>query len=564
MVPKNNLIKLNNNDSIDLQSLINTRLLIQANSGGGKSWLLRRILEQSHSKIQQIIIDLEGEFSTLREKHDYILVGKGGDVQIDTRNASLLARKLLQLNASAIIDLYELHHHERKHFLKLFLESMINAPKELWHPCLVIIDEAHVFCPEKGQSEATEAVIDLATRGRKRGFCAVLATQRLSKLHKDAAAECNNKLIGRTGLDIDMKRAYGELGFTNNEQFLSLRKLDDGEFFAFGPAISKEVKKIKIGSVQTTHPKAGSRISLKVTPPTSRVRSILKKLGDLPEEAKQEANTISDLKKEISEYRSHRCPKVTSQEDIGRAVNKALRKKEWEFDKERMQWQKQVKNFFDVITGIGEMIKKVGLPIKIEKTPVKIYEDKEPFGKITDRVERQSPSTIREDMDERGFNDDIVDNELKSIGKGELKILIAIAQQQDGITREHITVLTGYKRSSRDTYLQRLTQRGYINKSGQTILSTEEGIEALGDDYKPLPTGIELQSHYLSTLPKGEREILKHIIEAYPEEISREDLSEITGYQRSSRDTYLQRLNSRNVLQVTNQGYVKASDNLFT
>jgi len=151
MVPKNNLIKLNNNDSIDLQSLINTRLLIQANSGGGKSWLLRRILEQSHSKIQQIIIDLEGEFSTLREKHDYILVGKGGDVQIDTRNASLLARKLLQLNASAIIDLYELHHHERKHFLKLFLESMINAPKELWHPCLVIIDEAHVFCPEKGQ-----------------------------------------------------------------------------------------------------------------------------------------------------------------------------------------------------------------------------------------------------------------------------------------------------------------------------------------------------------------------------------------------------------------------------
>lgn len=33
-------IKLNKTDSIDLQNLTETRLLVQANSGGGKSWLL--------------------------------------------------------------------------------------------------------------------------------------------------------------------------------------------------------------------------------------------------------------------------------------------------------------------------------------------------------------------------------------------------------------------------------------------------------------------------------------------------------------------------------------------
>lgn len=47
-------------------------------------------------------------------------------------------------------------------------------------------------------AESAGAVIDLATRGRKRGQCAVIATQRLSKLHKDAAAEMKNKLIGGT------------------------------------------------------------------------------------------------------------------------------------------------------------------------------------------------------------------------------------------------------------------------------------------------------------------------------------------------------------------------------
>jgi len=41
----------------------------------------------------------------------------------------------------------------------------------------------------------------------------VVATLRLSKLHKDTAVECNNKLIGRTGLDVDVKRATVELGF---------------------------------------------------------------------------------------------------------------------------------------------------------------------------------------------------------------------------------------------------------------------------------------------------------------------------------------------------------------
>src|SRR6266436_8302518 len=108
-----NTIYLNQSVSIDLPTLLDTRLLVQANSGGGKSWLLRRILEQSQGKVQQIVIDLEGEFATLREKYDYVLAGKDGDTPADPKSAALLARKLLELNVSAIIDLYELHYHER-------------------------------------------------------------------------------------------------------------------------------------------------------------------------------------------------------------------------------------------------------------------------------------------------------------------------------------------------------------------------------------------------------------------------------------------------------------------
>src|SRR6266567_2182058 len=120
MEPK---IFLNDKVFIDLPTLLKTRLLVQANSGGGKSWLIRRILEQSQGKVQQIVIDLEGEFATLREKYDYVLAGKDGDTPAEPRSAHLLAKRLLELNVSAIIDLYELHYQDRKQFVRLFLES---------------------------------------------------------------------------------------------------------------------------------------------------------------------------------------------------------------------------------------------------------------------------------------------------------------------------------------------------------------------------------------------------------------------------------------------------------
>ena len=206
----------------DLNRLIDTRLLIQANSGGGKSWCLRRLLEQTHGAVQHLVIDPEGEFASLRERFDYVLaVKQGGDTAAEPRTGALLAERLLELGVSAILDLYELKAHDRVRFVRVFLEALIDAPKKLWHPALVVVDEAHVYCPEKDEAESAGAVKDLATRGRKRGFCAVLATQRLAKLHKDAAAECNNKLIGRTSLDVDLKRASDDLGFRGRDRWPS-------------------------------------------------------------------------------------------------------------------------------------------------------------------------------------------------------------------------------------------------------------------------------------------------------------------------------------------------------
>lgn len=149
------------------------------------------------------------------------------------------------------------------------------------------------------------------------------------------------------------------------------------------------------------------------------------------------------------------------------------------------------------------------------------------------------------------------------LGKGERAILTCIAQHNPRATREQITVLTGYKRSSRDTYIQRLQQAGYVQSFSDHLEITQDGINALGNDFEPLPTGDALREYWLRRLSGGEQVIFQKVIDAYPNPIARETISDTTHYQRSSRDTYLQRLQSRQLVESIGRGEVIASKELF-
>ena len=556
-------IKLNSEISIDLDKLIDTRLLVQANSGGGKSWLLRRILEQSHGKVQQIVIDLEGEFQTLREKYDYILASKDGDIPAEPRSAELLARKILELNVSAIVDLYELNHYDRKRFVRLFLDALVNAPKKLWHPAFVVVDEAHVFCPEKGQAESSGSVIDLATRGRKRGFCAILATQRLSKLHKDAAAECNNKLIGRTGLDIDMKRASDELGFRTKEDYLSLRNLESGEFFAFGPALSTEIIKVRIGDVQTTHPKAGSRmLSAQPAPPTSKIKNLLSKLKDLPEAAKKEAKTIADFKKQLTETKTElRVLKATntkatrnipaSQEQIDKAVNQALRIKEGEMFKERGEMKKAIENLLTVIQ-------------KISQTSLNAIAKAGPFPKdhrpTVPKVVVTTPVTGGNATADVGVSD----NRLTG---GALR-MVEILVSKYPMTFTKAQLATFAKLSPRSgtygTYLSRIRGLELISEEGNQIKASEKALREHDVTQDVPQTSEEIIKMWRSKFNGGAKRMFDVLIENYPFNVTKEELGVRANLESTSGTfgTYLSRLRSNGLIEVSSEGVI-ASENLF-
>ncbi|MDB5560594.1 MAG: hypothetical protein JWN11_12 [Hyphomicrobiales bacterium] len=239
---------------LDLEELLATRLLVQGNSGSGKSHLLRRLLEKSAPMVQQCVIDPEGDFVTLADKFGHVVV----DAARTEAELTAIAGRIRQHRVSVVLDLEGLDVEQQMRAAAAFLGGMFDADRDYWYPVLVVVDEAQLFAPavagevsDEARKTSLGAMTNLMCRGRKRGLAGVIATQRLAKLAKNVAAEASNFLMGRTFLDIDMARAADLLGMERRqaEQFRDLKR---GDFVALGPALSRRPLPVTIGTVETS------------------------------------------------------------------------------------------------------------------------------------------------------------------------------------------------------------------------------------------------------------------------------------------------------------------------
>lgn len=239
---------------MDLEELLATRLLVQGNSGSGKSHLLRRLLEQSAPWVQQCVIDPEGDFVTLADKFGHLVV----DATRTEAELTRIATRVRQHRVSVVVNLEGLDAEQQMRAAAAFLGGMFDADRDFWYPVLVVVDEAQLFAPaaagevsDEARKVSLGAMTNLMCRGRKRGLAGVIATQRLAKLAKNVAAEASNFLMGRTFLDIDMARAADLLGM-DRRQAEQFRDLARGHFVALGPAVSRRPLPIVIGPVETS------------------------------------------------------------------------------------------------------------------------------------------------------------------------------------------------------------------------------------------------------------------------------------------------------------------------
>jgi hypothetical protein len=293
--------------TIDLEELLATRLLVQGNSGSGKSHLLRRLLEKSAGEVQQIVIDPEGDFSTLAGPYGHLAIEAA---EHDEKEIARAAARIREHRASVVLSLEGLEAEGQMRCAAAFLSALFEAPRDHWYPALVVVDEAQLFAPSAGGEVAEEvrraslsAMTNLMCRGRKRGLAGIIATQRLAKLAKNVAAEASNFLMGRTFLDIDMARAADLLGM-ERRQAEAIRDLPRGTFLALGPAVSRRPISVAIGSVETRARSMSPKLVPLPTAASEGLQGLLfeptklagespVKLGTMESSAHRPANAIS-------------------------------------------------------------------------------------------------------------------------------------------------------------------------------------------------------------------------------------------------------------------------------
>lgn len=565
--------------TLDAAVLVDTRGLITASSGSGKSWLLRLIIEKLSANIQTIVIDPEGEFSSLREKLDVLIVGEGGDIQVDVKSAGLLARKLAETGVSAVLDIYDLPGagdpwDKRRLFVYSFLRGLMNIPKDLYHPMLIVIDEAHNFAmesPSKSGRELSQKLIketespsllarasvrNLMSAGRKRGIGGLLATQRISKIDKDSIADARNVFIGGTTLDIDQERSGDMLGMSRKDS-VNLRDLEAGEFYCYGPATgSREIHRFRSDKVTTTHPKPGQRASMVVPKASAHLEKIAQQFSAIPSEVQQAEDSAIALKIEVQRLTSmlNERPKaqlVPLPEQI--TVNvPILREGEAEMLKSTAE------NLMDVSRKIAEISGSLSSSIS-EVT--RMAQTRALYARPQAAPERtltSTPARYNAQPQERG-----------DLSGPEIKILDAIAWfssiGQYSPRQVGVAFLAGYTYGGGAFNNPRgsLRSRGLVEYEGDRIRLTEAGKEKATPPQMSL-SAQELQNRVMQILPGPEQKILSVLISISGNPIGKEQLAEASGYKLGGAfNNPLGRLRSLGLVEYPDRGKAAAAPVLF-
>lgn len=76
------------------------------------------------------------------------MVKVDGDLPLMRDRAAALCHALVSARASVILDISTIPITDRRAFVADFVMALVDLPRALWTPYLIVIDEAHNFAPE--------------------------------------------------------------------------------------------------------------------------------------------------------------------------------------------------------------------------------------------------------------------------------------------------------------------------------------------------------------------------------------------------------------------------------
>lgn len=538
-----------------------THLAIVGRTGSGKTYAAKGLVERLLDEKRRVcILDPTGAWYGLRSSVDgkrpgypvAVFGGSHGDVHIAEHSGEALAKIIANKNLPAIIDLSEMLIGQRHRFVTDFCETLYRENRTALH---LVIDEADEFCPQNPMPETKRMLhhVDrIVRRGRIRGFRVMLITQRPAVLHKNVLTQANTLIAMRLTAPQDRKAILawveGQADTAKAKVVLdSLARLQRGEAWVWAPE-QDTLERVTFPKISTFDSSRAPDDNEVIAEPTRLASVDIEEIKASFDEIEKEVRTLAELKAENDKLKRQvvwPIPSGISEEEVTRRIQDAISRREREVCE---AFEQVSRRLAECIDAEKSALLAPRIPTESHKRPQEPTKQRQ-----TPQINRWTPAGRSAGADTAASG--------AALPSGERTVLTAIAQHQAGVSREQLTVLTGYKRSTRDAYLQRLRERGMILIE-HLIVATFAGLRALGSNFQPLPTGRALFEHWVNRLPEGEAKILRLVCQAFPGTIYREELGTKTGYARSSRDAYLQRLKSRQLITVSGDG-IRASQTLF-
>lgn len=549
-------------------------------TGTGKTYAAQKLAEEmSRAGAQFVALDPVGKWWSLRLAADGktpsipvpVFGGLHGDVPLEPTAGKLMADVIVDRGISAVVDVSQFESDAAKaRFMADFGNRFFFRKKAAPSAVHLFMEECQEFVPQNPQRDEAlmlHAWTRIQKLGRNFGIGSSLISQRPQEVNKKVLNQVEALFVFQlTGPQERKTLAWWiqEKGI-DEDIAAELPKLQRGCPHVWSPGWLRISRVVRINAKTTfdasATPEVGRRADVKELAPidleklrTDMAATIERAKAEDPRELRKR---IAALEGELRKAKAAPAVIHPGPEEIARIHDEAVKGILFRFSPQIDRIRDHAEGICNVVSFMNEIMKDEREKAGPRKTGSRIPLEKHRAPEHSLAPAGSGTLTVR--VASRSLNENEV-----IVGKGERIILTAVAQYPEGATREQLTILTGYKRSSRDTYLQRLFSRDLVVNNGRgNIVATEYGLEVLGDGFEPLPTGEALQAYWLNRLTGGERTLLEALIRAYPKAVEREALSEATEYKRSSRDTYLQRLTARRLVVAVGRGEVRASEELF-
>jgi hypothetical protein len=559
-------------------NLVTESVAIIAKRRAGKSTTARRLTEQLyHAKQQCVVVDPKGDWWGLRYdrsgKHPgltfIILGGEHGDVPLEPGAASgeIVARLVVEERVNIILDLSNFRKPQIAPFMTAFMETLyrLKAAERYRTPVMIVIDEADVIAPQKqsreGQAEMIAAADDLVRRGGQRGIGVMMITQRSAVLNKDLLTQIGVLIVLRTIAPQDRKAidlwidAHGDEE-QRRQLSESIPTLHTGEAWIWAPGwptgdgIFQRRQILLPETFDSSFTPDASRRNRRLTNPASiDLGALSQRMADTIAHAKEndprELKQINaDLKREIAQLKLKADTLSKTPAPKPPEHRPALTKRDLARLAKLLTSSRAIvkigRAWVDAGDGLVKALERVtGTPQAAQTAagPASL-----PNGHVNYRAPVVPPRAT------------------SSLPPGEQAVLTAAAQFGGrGASRGTITLMSGFKKSSRDAYIARLRGKGLLDLSGDVVIATPKGIAEIGP-VDPVPTGAAAIDYWRTTsnLPPGEQVVFRVVADHAPAEVTREAIQAAVQLKRSSTNAYISRLAQRLLITTNRNGVTLA------